>query len=134
MSTPRTKPCAACKCLGQKCKNDCVFAPHFPPDQPEKFANVHKVFGSSNVAKLLKDLPLLQRENAANSLAYEAESRLGDRSPRRDSVYGCADLIAMLHQSLKQVQTDIVTIKKDLATDVGQPPQQVRIIQCLQKL
>ena len=29
-----------------------VFAPYFPADDPQKFANVHKVFGASNVNKV----------------------------------------------------------------------------------
>ncbi|XP_059456513.1 LOB domain-containing protein 36-like [Corylus avellana] len=126
---PRVKPCPACKCLRQKCTNDCMFAPYFAPDQPEKFANVHKVFGSSTVAQQLKDLPPSQCENTVNSLADEAESCLGDRSPRRDSVRGCVDLAAILHQSLQQVQTNIITIRKDLATYEpqiqSQPQQQI---------
>lgn len=80
-------PCAACKFLRRKCTQECVFAPYFPPDQPLKFANVHKVFGASNVAKLLNELNATQREDAVNSLAYEAEYRL------RDPVYGCVGLI-----------------------------------------
>lgn len=47
-------PCAACKLLRRKCGHDCVFAPYFPADEPQKFANVHKVFGASNVNKMLQ--------------------------------------------------------------------------------
>lgn len=47
-------PCAACKLLRRRCAEDCVFAPYFPADQPHKFASVHKVFGASNVNKLLQ--------------------------------------------------------------------------------
>lgn len=47
-------PCAACKLLRRRCVQDCVFAPYFPADEPQKFANVHKVFGASNVNKMLK--------------------------------------------------------------------------------
>jgi hypothetical protein len=47
-------PCAACKLLRRRCAAGCVFAPYFPPGEPHKFANVHKVFGASNVSKLLQ--------------------------------------------------------------------------------
>jgi hypothetical protein len=47
-------PCAACKLLRRRCAAGCVFAPYFPPAEPHKFANVHKVFGASNVSKLLQ--------------------------------------------------------------------------------
>ncbi|XP_049384106.1 LOB domain-containing protein 36-like isoform X2 [Solanum stenotomum] len=106
-------PCAACKFLRRKCTQECVFAPYFPPDQPRKFENVHKVFGASNVAKLLNELNATQREDAVNSLAYEAEYRL------RDPVYGCVGLISILQHKLKQVQDDLLNAKKDLATYIG---------------
>ncbi|KAF5766260.1 putative transcription factor AS2-LOB family [Helianthus annuus] len=106
-------PCAACKFLRRKCTQECVFAPYFPPDQPQKFANVHKVFGASNVAKILNELSAAQREDAVNSLAYEAEARL------RDPVYGCVGFISILQQRLKQIQNDIHTAKQELAGYVG---------------
>lgn len=47
-------PCAACKLLRRKCVEDCVFAPYFPAKEPYKFAIVHKIFGASNVSKMLQ--------------------------------------------------------------------------------
>ncbi|KAK1410260.1 hypothetical protein QVD17_36795 [Tagetes erecta] len=111
MST--NSPCAACKFLRRKCTQECVFAPYFPPDQPQKFANVHKVYGASNVAKLLNDLPATKREDAVNSLAYEADARL------RDPVYGCVGLISILQHRLKQVQMDLENAKRELANYIG---------------
>ncbi|KAL8124847.1 LOB domain-containing protein 10-like [Apium graveolens] len=115
-------PCAACKFLRRKCTQECVFAPYFPPDQPQKFANVHKVFGASNVAKLLNDLNAAQREDAVNSLAYEADARL------RDPVYGCVGLISILQHKLKQVQADLFHAKKELAGYIG-PTAMLPILQ-----
>ncbi|XP_051140238.1 LOB domain-containing protein 36-like [Andrographis paniculata] len=106
-------PCAACKCLRRKCTQECVFAPYFPPDNPQKFTNVHRVFGASNVTKLLNELNASQREDAVNSLAYEAEYRL------RDPVYGCVGLISLLQNDLKQVQHALENAKKELATYIG---------------
>ncbi|KAL7608026.1 LOB domain-containing protein 36 [Lactuca sativa] len=106
-------PCAACKFLRRKCTQECVFAPYFPPDHPQKFANVHKVFGASNVAKILNELNTTQREDAVNSLAYEAEARL------RDPVYGCVGLISVLQHRLKQVQSDLHNAKLELSNYIG---------------
>lgn len=47
-------PCAACKLLRRRCTRDCVFAPYFPAHEPQKFGSVHKVFGASNVNKMLQ--------------------------------------------------------------------------------
>ncbi|KAM5587569.1 LOB domain-containing protein 36-like [Rosa sericea] len=119
MSSNTHSPCAACKFLRRKCTQECVFAPYFPPDQPQKFANVHRVYGASNVAKILNELNAAHREDAVTSLAYEAEARL------RDPVYGCVGLISILQNRLKQLQTDLYNAKKDLSTYIG--PQALMI-------
>ncbi|KAF4348822.1 hypothetical protein CsatB_021862 [Cannabis sativa] len=108
-SSSSNSPCAACKFLRRKCQPECVFAPYFPPDQPQKFANVHKVFGASNVTKLLNELLPSQREDAVNSLAYEADMRL------RDPVYGCVGVISLLQHQLRQLQMDLTCAKSELS-------------------
>ncbi|CAI8588817.1 unnamed protein product [Vicia faba] len=113
MSSSQTSPCAACKFLRRKCTTECVFAPYFPPDNPQRFAYVHKVFGASNVAKLLNELTQSQREDAVKSLAYEAEARL------RDPVYGCVGLISLLQHKLRAIQGELNNAKKELATYIG---------------
>ncbi|PPS15183.1 hypothetical protein GOBAR_AA05381 [Gossypium barbadense] len=65
-------PCAACKLLRRRCAQECPFSPYFSPHEPQKFASVHKVFGASNVSKMLMEVPESQRADAANSLVYEA--------------------------------------------------------------
>ncbi|XP_052186848.1 protein ASYMMETRIC LEAVES 2 [Diospyros lotus] len=109
MASSSNSPCAACKFLRRKCQPECVFAPYFPPDQPQKFSNVHKVFGASNVTKLLNELHPHQREDAVNSLAYEADMRL------RDPVYGCVGVISLLQHQLRQLQMDLSCAKSELS-------------------
>ncbi|CAI0455059.1 unnamed protein product [Linum tenue] len=94
-------PCAACKFLRRKCLPDCIFAPYFPPEEPQKFANVHKIFGASNVSKLLNEVLPHQREDAVNSLAYEAEARL------KDPVYGCVGAISVLQRQVIRLQKEL---------------------------
>ncbi|CAI0447509.1 unnamed protein product [Linum tenue] len=94
-------PCAACKFLRRKCTPGCIFAPYFPPEEPHKFANVHKIFGASNVTKLLADLPPHQRHDAVASLAYEAEARV------RDPVYGCVGAITFLQRQVHRLQKEL---------------------------
>ncbi|KAL3578985.1 hypothetical protein D5086_020489 [Populus alba] len=69
-------PCASCKLLRRRCAKDCIFSPYFPSDDPHKFAIVHKVFGASNVSKMLQELPVHQRADAVSSLVYEANARM----------------------------------------------------------
>lgn len=113
MASSSNSPCAACKFLRRKCIPGCVFAPYFPQDQSSKFANVHRVFGASNVAKLLNELSPAHREDAVNSLAYEADARL------QDPVYGCVGYISVLQHRLRQLQHDLHTAKAELATYIG---------------
>ncbi|KAE8773705.1 putative LOB domain-containing family protein [Hordeum vulgare] len=87
-------PCGACKFLRRKCTDDCIFAPYFDSDQGvEHFTAVHKVFGASNVSKLLNQTPPQKRLDAAITICYEAKARL------RDPAYGCvADIFALQQQ------------------------------------
>ncbi|KAI8543744.1 hypothetical protein RHMOL_Rhmol08G0242100 [Rhododendron molle] len=101
-------PCAACKFLRRKCMPGCVFAPYFPPEEPTKFANVHKIFGASNVTKLLNEVHPHQREDAVNSLAYEAEARV------RDPVYGCVGAISFLQRQVERLQKELDAANADL--------------------
>nr|CCF55439.1 hypothetical protein [Brachypodium sylvaticum] len=108
-STPGAgSPCAACKFLRRKCLPGCVFAPYFPPEEPQKFANVHKVFGASNVTKLLNELLPHQREDAVSSLAYEAEARV------KDPVYGCVGAISVLQRQVHRLQKDLDAAHSEL--------------------
>lgn len=56
-------PCAACKLLRRKCAEECPFSPYFSPHEPHKFAAVHKVFGASNVSKMLMIYASVLRSN-----------------------------------------------------------------------
>ncbi|XP_051123371.1 protein LATERAL ORGAN BOUNDARIES-like [Andrographis paniculata] len=107
-STSYNCPCAACKFLRRKCKPGCIFAPYFPPEDPQKFANVHKIFGASNVTKLLNDLHPHQRDDAVNSLAFEAAARV------RDPVYGCVGAITFLQKQVDRLQKELDAANADL--------------------
>jgi hypothetical protein len=95
-------PCGACKFLRRKCIPGCIFAPYFDSEQgASHFAAVHKVFGASNVSKLLQNVPVHKRLDAVVTICYEAQARL------RDPVYGCVAHIFTLQQ---QVISIIITI------------------------
>jgi hypothetical protein len=73
----------------------CVFAPYFGYDEgAEHFAAVHKIFGASNVSKLLQHIPIPERCEAVVTISYEAQARL------RDPVYGCVAHIFALQQQV----------------------------------
>lgn len=88
-------PCGACKFLRRKCVPGCVFAPYFDSEQgAAHFAAVHKVFGASNVSKLLLNMPEQKRLDAVITICYEAQARM------RDPVYGCVAHIFALQQQV----------------------------------
>ncbi|MFQ6626798.1 hypothetical protein Gotur_005926 [Gossypium turneri] len=89
-------PCGACKFLRRKCVPGCIFAPYFDSEQgAAHFAAVHKVFGASNVSKLLLHIPVHKRLDAVVTICFEAQARL------RDPVYGCVAHIFALQQQVK---------------------------------
>ncbi|XP_019191785.1 PREDICTED: LOB domain-containing protein 12-like isoform X2 [Ipomoea nil] len=120
MAAGASSPCASCKLLRRRCAKDCIFAPHFPSDDPHKFAIVHKVFGASNVSKMLQ-IPADHRGDAVSSLVYEANARL------RDPVYGCVGAITYLQDQVSQLQMQLAVAQAEILciqTQQRRPPQQ----------
>ncbi|CAL4946786.1 unnamed protein product [Urochloa decumbens] len=101
-------PCAACKLLRRRCAQECPFAPYFSPHEPHKFAAVHKVFGASNVSKMLLEVAEGERADAASSLVYEANLRL------RDPVYGCMGAISVLQQQVNALEAELDAIRAEI--------------------
>ncbi|XP_002525698.2 LOB domain-containing protein 20 [Ricinus communis] len=102
-------PCGACKFLRRKCINGCIFAPHFGSDQgAARFAAVHKVFGASNVSKLLLHIPVNRRHEAVVTISYEAQARLSD------PVYGCVSTILALQQQVASLQAELTMVQTQL--------------------
>eukprot|EP01018_Ginkgo_biloba_P032486 Gb_09463 [translate_table: standard] len=101
-------PCAACKLQRRKCSEKCFLAPYFPPEDPNKFAIVHSVFGTSNLIKLLKNLPTEQRADAVNGIVYESNARVVD------PVFGCAGVVYQLQQQISQLQSQLATAEEQI--------------------
>ncbi|MED6108749.1 hypothetical protein PIB30_026969 [Stylosanthes scabra] len=103
-------PCGACKFLRRKCVRGCVFAPYFCHEQgATHFAAIHKVFGASNVSKLLAHLPVSDRCEAAVTISYEAQARL------QDPIYGCVSHIFALQQQVVNLQAQLAYLKEQAA-------------------
>ncbi|KAK8671775.1 hypothetical protein V6N13_038360 [Hibiscus sabdariffa] len=109
--------CGACKFLRRKCTNECVFAPYFCyDDAANHFAAVHKVFGASNVSKLLLHLPIHNRSDAAVTVSYEALARI------RDPIYGCVAHIFALEQQVASLQEEIELLINQMANHAAEAP------------
>ncbi|XP_026383964.1 protein IAL1-like [Papaver somniferum] len=60
-----------------------------------------RIFGASNITKLLNEISIHQREDAVNSLAYEAEARIND------PVYGCIGVISILQNQVRSLREEL---------------------------
>ncbi|XP_057950166.1 LOB domain-containing protein 20 [Malania oleifera] len=133
-AAPSTAPCGACKFLRRRCISGCIFAPHFGSDQgAARFAAVHKVFGASNVSKLLLHIPMSRRHDAVVTISYEAQARLSD------PVYGCVSTVVALKQQvaalqaeLAMVQTQLISSRLAVADALQSSQQQQQLIAVMQ--
>ncbi|KAF6155945.1 hypothetical protein GIB67_039276 [Kingdonia uniflora] len=67
--------CAACKHQRKKCTNECILAPFFPAEKSSEFKAAHKVFGLSNISKLIKDLDTFElRKKATDAIIWDAKA------------------------------------------------------------
>ncbi|KAF5732325.1 LOB domain-containing protein 24-like [Tripterygium wilfordii] len=117
--------CAACKYLRRRCPSDCIFSPYFPPNDPHRFVSVHKIYGASNVGKMLQQLPPHARGQAADSLYFEAQCRI------QDPVYGCVGIISQLHQQLHSAESQLAKTRAEIAvfSSPAQTPRQLQQIE-----
>ncbi|KAM0883691.1 hypothetical protein ACQ4PT_031467 [Festuca glaucescens] len=110
-STGPGAPCGACKFLRRRCVPGCVFAPHFSGGRERgaaQFAAVHRVFGASNVAKLLSQVPAALRRDTARTVCYEAQARIAD------PVYGCVGTILALQHQVALLQGQLSVLQSQL--------------------
>ncbi|TYI55005.1 hypothetical protein E1A91_D11G111000v1 [Gossypium mustelinum] len=99
------QPCAACRMLRRRCDSNCILAPYFPCDEMDKFAKVHKVFGASNVIKMIQMVEETNREDAVKALVYEATARM------RDPVYGSTGAICQLQKMVQELKMQLESTK-----------------------
>ncbi|KAJ4712190.1 putative LOB domain-containing protein [Melia azedarach] len=103
-----SQACAACKYQRRRCSAECPLAPYFPPDQPKMFQNAHKLFGVSNILKILKILDSEQKPEAMRSIIYQANIR--DKYP----VHGCWGIICQLRYQIWQAEEELHAVHAQL--------------------
>ncbi|XP_010522110.1 PREDICTED: LOB domain-containing protein 2 [Tarenaya hassleriana] len=87
--------CASCKHQRKKCNSDCVLAPYFPSYKTKEFQAVHRVFGVSNVQKMVRTVREEDRTKLSDSLTWEALWR------QKDPVLGLYGEYRRIHEELK---------------------------------
>ncbi|CAN4088161.1 unnamed protein product [Withania somnifera] len=114
-----SQACAACKYQRRRCISACPLAPYFPADQPKMFQNAHRLFGVSNILKILKQLDPSQKKVAMKSIIYQANAR--DKHP----VYGCVAEIQNLLFNIQLYEEELQAVHAQLAFYRQQQQQEI---------
>ncbi|KAG6662022.1 LOB domain-containing protein 27-like [Carya illinoinensis] len=103
--TGNMQACASCKHQRRKCDESCELAPFFPASRYREFQNAHRLFGVSNILKILSAVEPSQKEAAAESILMEGNAR------KKDPVHGCLGIVRSLESQIKfyEKQLDFVT-------------------------
>ncbi|XP_042486289.1 LOB domain-containing protein 24-like [Macadamia integrifolia] len=109
--------CAACIYFRRRCPPDCIFAPYFPPTDPDKFELVRKHFGARNVVKTLKGVGRNRGAQAIESMYFEARTR------NEDPVHGCYGVIAQLQQQISETEAELANTNAAIAFYAHQADQ-----------
>lgn len=108
VSTGQTQACAACKFQRRKCASDCILAPYFPHDRTRQFQNAHKLFGVSNITKIIKNLGPLEKDEAMRTIIYQSDARA------YDPVGGCFGIIRDLQRQIDLCQAELDLVLRQL--------------------
>ncbi|XP_071685611.1 LOB domain-containing protein 22-like [Rutidosis leptorrhynchoides] len=108
-SNSTTQACAACRYQRRKCAPDCVLAPYFPHDRQRQFQNAHKLFGVSNITKIIKDLDPPQKDEAMRTIIYQSDVRA------HDPVGGCYRIIRELQRHIEYTRAELDIVLHQLA-------------------
>nr|CAD1842557.1 unnamed protein product [Ananas comosus var. bracteatus] len=101
--------CASCKHQRKRCAEDCFLAKYFPAEKQGEFRAVQKVFGLSNLTKMLRaNATEAARQRAARTLAWEAEWR------DRDPADGCFREVAALRSENRLLRDHITALAQAL--------------------
>ncbi|RAL39701.1 hypothetical protein DM860_003234 [Cuscuta australis] len=112
-----SQACASCRYQRRRCKSDCPLAPYFPADQPDMFHNAHRLFGVSNITKLLKQIDPNLRGVAMKSIIEEANARA------KYPVYGCVAEIQQLMLKIQLAEEELMAVHSQLAFYTQQQQQ-----------
>ncbi|KAK4839634.1 hypothetical protein QYF36_023555 [Acer negundo] len=108
-TTTTTQACAACKYQRRKCAPDCILAPYFPHDRQRQFLNAHKLFGVSNITKIIKNLEPPEKDEAMRTIMFQSDVRAND------PVGGCFRIIRELQRQIEFTKAELELVLHQLA-------------------
>ncbi|XP_024533779.1 LOB domain-containing protein 22 [Selaginella moellendorffii] len=110
--------CAACRFQRRRCSPACPLAKYFPASENQRFMNCKKLFGVSNMLRLLNQVLVKDRDETMQSLMFEADVR------EQDPVHGCMGIICMLEQQLDKLRRELAVVREQLRFFQAQEQQQ----------
>lgn len=108
-SNSTNQACAACRYQRRKCTPDCLLAPYFPHNRQRQFQNAHKLFGVSNITKIIRHLDRPQKDEAMRSIIYQSDVRA------QDPVGGCYRIICELERQIALSHAELELVLQQLA-------------------
>ncbi|PON48723.1 Lateral organ boundaries domain containing protein [Trema orientale] len=103
------QPCAGCRHQRKKCEERCELAPYFPARKFKEYKNAHRVFGTSNIYRIMAAVEPDQRQATADSILLEGNAR------RSDPVRGCYGVLRTLRSQLSFHEKQLRTVNQHLA-------------------
>ncbi|KAA8540285.1 hypothetical protein F0562_024152 [Nyssa sinensis] len=116
-----TQACAACKYQRRKCAADCILAPYFPHDRQRQFLNAHKLFGVSNITKIIRNLDQPKKDAAMRTIIFQSDVRASD------PVGGCYRIICELQRQIEYSVAELNIVLRQLDLYKAQAHQQPQI-------
>lgn len=101
--------CAACKYQRRKCPPDCILAPYFPHDRQKQFLNAHKLFGVSNITKIIRNLDQAEKDIAMRTIIFQSDTRASD------PVGGCYRIIRQLQREIDYAKAELDLVHRQIA-------------------
>ncbi|XP_051135462.1 uncharacterized protein LOC127254413 [Andrographis paniculata] len=108
-SSSSTQVCAACKYQRRKCASDCILAPYFPHDRQRQFLNAHRLFGVSNIVKIVRHLDPPAKDHAMRTIIFQSDARAAD------PVGGCYRMIRDLEDRISLAKAELEIVLHHLA-------------------
>lgn len=103
-----SQACASCKHQRKKCEETCELAPFFPASRYREFQNAHKLFGISNIQKIINSVDPSQRKEAAESILIEGNIR------SNDPVHGCLGVVRNLKSQIEYYEKELGAVNQQL--------------------
>uniref|UniRef100_A0A7N1A3N0 LOB domain-containing protein n=1 Tax=Kalanchoe fedtschenkoi TaxID=63787 RepID=A0A7N1A3N0_KALFE len=112
-----TQACAACKYQRRKCEPNCILSPYFPHNRQAQFLNAHKLFGVSNITKIIRNLSPADKDQAMKTIIFQSDVRAND------PVGGCYRIIRELQFMIEYYQAELDLVLHQLSICRAQQAQ-----------